>query len=114
MWQCVTLTSDEHVAVRGHLRLTNMWQCVTLTPDEHVAVRDGGAERVLGLDHVLALVLGEDLDDDERALAARRVDEDLEVAARSDWLAVEVPRDLWLRETCTHRDGKNTLVVTSQ
>ena len=74
-----------------------------------MTVRDGGAKRIFGLHHVLALVLGEDLDDDERTLAARRVDEDLEVAARSDWLAVEVPRDLRLRETCAHSGSEITL-----
>ena len=64
-----------------------------LTAHEEVAVRDGGAQRVLGLAHVLALVLGEHLDDDERALLPAHVDVDLEVLAGPHRLAVEVPGD---------------------
>ena len=64
-----------------------------LTADEEMAVGDGRSERVLRLAHVLALVLREHLDDDERALAAPDVHVDLEVLSGTHRLTVEVPRD---------------------
>jgi len=59
-----------------------------------MTVSDGGAHGVLGLAHIFALVLGEDLDDNERALAASGVHFDLEVLTGTNRLTVEVPSDL--------------------
>jgi len=56
-----------------------------------MAVCDGCAERVLRLAHVFTLVLGEHLDNHQRALPSPHVDVDLEVLAGSDRLTVEVP-----------------------
>jgi len=58
-----------------------------------MAMGDGRSERVFRLAHVFSLVLGENLDDHQGALAPPHVDVDLEVLARSHRLTVEVPRD---------------------
>ena len=54
---------------------------------------DCRSERILRLAHVLALVLREHLDDDQRAFSSAHVDVDLEVLARSHRLTVKVPGD---------------------
>ena len=60
-------------------------------------MRHRGTMGILRLHHILSLVFGEHLNDHKRTLPTSRVNEDLKVAARLDWLAVEVPRDLGLR-----------------
>ena len=84
---------------------------MTLTADEEMAVRDGGAERVLGLAHVLALVLGEHLDDHQRALAAPHVHVDLEVLPGPHRLAVEVPRHLGRRHAAEQHPEHGAVAV---
>ena len=81
------------------------------TADEEVAVRDGRPERVFGLAHVLSLVLGEHLDDHERALAPPHVHVDLEVLAGPHRLTVEVPGHLGRRHAAEEHAQHGAVAV---
>ena len=65
-----------------------------------MTVGDCGAQRVLGLAHVLALILREHLHYDQRALAPPHVHVDLEVLARTHRLTVEVPAIWQVKHLC--------------
>ena len=70
-----------------------------LTFHKQMAMCDSCSQRVFSFAHVLSLILGEDLNNDQRALLPTDVHVDLEVLAGLDRLAVEIPRDVWRRVT---------------